>query len=67
MGGIRTPGAFQHTRFPGVHNQPLCHPSKRWIGILQHPQLPRESVALKLRSFRSPLTKPLILSEAKNL
>ena len=27
-GGIRTPGAFQHTRFPGVHNQPLCHPSK---------------------------------------
>ena len=26
-GGIRTPGAFQHTRFPGVHNQPLCHPS----------------------------------------
>jgi hypothetical protein len=28
-GGIRTPGAFRHTRFPGVHNQPLCHPSKR--------------------------------------
>ena len=27
-GGIRTPGAFRHTRFPGVHNQPLCHPSK---------------------------------------
>ncbi len=26
-GGIRTPGAFRHTRFPGVHNQPLCHPS----------------------------------------
>ena len=25
--GIRTPGAFQHTRFPGVHNRPLCHPS----------------------------------------
>ena len=30
-GGIRTPGAFRHTRFPGVHNQPLCHPSKCWI------------------------------------
>ena len=28
-GGIRTPGAFQHTRSPGVHNQPLCHPSER--------------------------------------
>ena len=28
-GGIRTPGAFRHTRFPGVHNQPLCHPSKQ--------------------------------------
>src|SRR5262249_55201519 len=27
-GGIRTPDAFRHTRFPGVHNQPLCHPSK---------------------------------------
>ena len=27
-GGIRTPGAFRHTRFPGVHNQPLCHPSR---------------------------------------
>ena len=26
-GGIRTPGALRHTRFPGVHNQPLCHPS----------------------------------------
>ena len=26
-GGIRTPGAFRHTRFPGVHNRPLCHPS----------------------------------------
>gem|GEM_PF-5905196 len=26
-GGIRTPGAFRHTRSPGVHNQPLCHPS----------------------------------------
>jgi hypothetical protein len=25
--GIRTPGAFRHTRFPGVHNRPLCHPS----------------------------------------
>ena len=29
MGGIRTPGAFRHTRFPGVHNQPLCHPSRK--------------------------------------
>jgi hypothetical protein len=28
-GGIRTPGAFRHTRFPGVHNRPLCHPSSR--------------------------------------
>ena len=28
-GGIRTPGAFRHTRFPGVHNQPLCHPSMK--------------------------------------
>src|SRR5438477_26062 len=28
-GGIRTLGAFQHTRFPGVHNRPLCHPSRR--------------------------------------
>ena len=28
-GGIRTPGAFRHTRFPGVHNRPLCHPSGR--------------------------------------
>src|SRR5216117_3131345 len=28
-GGIRTPGAFRHTRSPGVHNQPLCHPSER--------------------------------------
>src|SRR3989442_12893133 len=26
-GGIRTLGAFRHTRFPGVHNRPLCHPS----------------------------------------
>ncbi len=26
-GGIRTPGEFPHTRFPGVHNRPLCHPS----------------------------------------
>src|SRR3954451_1997773 len=25
--GIRTPGALRHTRFPGVHNRPLCHPS----------------------------------------
>src|SRR5207249_7311215 len=33
-GGIRTPGAFRHTRSPGVHNQPLCHPSKRWIDNL---------------------------------
>jgi hypothetical protein len=32
-GGIRTPGAFRHTRFPGVHNQPLCHPSI-WSNIL---------------------------------
>jgi hypothetical protein len=28
-GGIRTPGALRHTRFPGVHNRPLCHPSER--------------------------------------
>src|SRR6266513_407238 len=28
-GGIRTLGAFRHTRFPGVHNRPLCHPSRR--------------------------------------
>ena len=27
--GIRTPGALRHTRFPGVHNRPLCHPSFR--------------------------------------
>ena len=27
--GIRTPGAFRHTRFPGVHNRPLCHPSQK--------------------------------------
>src|SRR5438477_11353095 len=26
--GIRTPGALRHTRFPGVHNRPLCHPSR---------------------------------------
>src|SRR5262249_42960102 len=30
-GGIRTPGTFRYTRFPGVHNRPLCHPSKRWF------------------------------------
>src|SRR5882724_5585766 len=42
-GGIRTPGAFRHTRFPGVHNQPLCHPSKRWIDILQYRYSLRES------------------------
>ena len=28
-GGIRTPGAFRHTRFPSVHNRPLCHPSEQ--------------------------------------
>lgn len=28
-GGIRTPGTLRYTRFPGVHNRPLCHPSKR--------------------------------------
>jgi hypothetical protein len=33
-GGIRTPGAFRHTRFPGVHNQPLCHPSKLFFLFL---------------------------------
>ena len=27
MGGVSNPGAFRHTRFPGVHNRPLCHPS----------------------------------------
>src|SRR5438045_3711910 len=32
-GGIRTPGAFRHTRFPGVHNRPLCHPSERKLQI----------------------------------
>jgi hypothetical protein len=30
-GGIRTPGAVRHTRSPGVHNQPLCHPSESWF------------------------------------
>ena len=33
-GGIRTPGAFRHTRFPGVHNRPLCHPSERIFLLL---------------------------------
>ena len=33
-GGIRTPGAFRHTRFPGVHNQPLCHPSNLFVFVL---------------------------------
>jgi hypothetical protein len=42
-GGIRTPDAFRHTRFPGVHNQPLCHPSKCWINILQYRYSLRES------------------------
>ena len=32
--GIRTPGALRHTRFPGVHNRPLCHPSINLILIL---------------------------------
>ena len=27
-GGIRTPGAFQHTRLPSVHHRPLGHLSK---------------------------------------
>ena len=26
-GGIRTPDTFRYTRFPGVRNRPLCHPS----------------------------------------
>jgi hypothetical protein len=34
-GGIRTPGAFRHTRSPGVHNQPLCHPSIDLMSKLQ--------------------------------
>jgi hypothetical protein len=37
-GGIRTPGAFRHTRFPGVHNQPLCHPSRCCRRTLQYRQ-----------------------------
>jgi hypothetical protein len=28
QGGIRTPGTFRYTRFPGVHNRPLCHLSR---------------------------------------
>jgi hypothetical protein len=27
-GGFEPPVPFGHTRSPGVHNQPLCHPSK---------------------------------------
>src|SRR5262245_26456375 len=33
-GGIRTPGTFRYTRFPGVHNRPLCHPSRLKIDNL---------------------------------
>ena len=32
--GIRTPGALRHTRFPGVHNRPLCHPSFRILLVI---------------------------------
>ncbi len=28
-GGIRTRGTLRYTRFPGVPNRPLWHPSKR--------------------------------------
>jgi hypothetical protein len=34
-GGIRTPGALRHTRFPGVHNRPLCHPSGQIFGFVR--------------------------------
>jgi hypothetical protein len=42
-GGIRTPGAFRHTRFPGVHNRPLCHPSEQLFLFLRILILVRQS------------------------
>ncbi len=53
-GGIRTPGAFRHTRFPGVHNQPLCHPSRCWINILQYRYSLRESPVVAKAVRRRP-------------
>ena len=37
--GIRTPGALRHTRFPGVHNRPLCHPSIKLFLFLVIPSI----------------------------
>src|SRR5438067_10290411 len=59
--GIRTPGALRHTRFPGVHNRPLCHPSS---------QYPVEGGALRRRNIglaelAPPTAAPLQLQAAE--
>ena len=57
--GIRTPGALRHTRFPGVHNRPLCHPSIKLFLSLVIPSIVEGSRNVSFKVALRDLSAPL--------